>query len=128
MVKSSRLSLVIVPRPCLGLVTVCKGYARTPLRACPRRSGQNHLSGTVGYSRSGPYHEDRTARVPNDPIGNAPGQRPPYPSSVSPPHDDQVCPQLLGERDDLLGRLFLSQVGRGDSAARILYLLDLLIE
>src|SRR5215207_6620640 len=37
----SRLSLAIVPRPCLGFVTVCKGPVRITSRARLRRSGQN---------------------------------------------------------------------------------------
>ena len=42
--------------------------------------------------------------MPNYPVGDAPGQRPPYPSSVPAPHDDQADPEFLGERDDLLSR------------------------
>src|SRR5215203_5991909 len=34
MVKPSEPSLKIVPRPCLRLVTVRKGYVRLPSRAC----------------------------------------------------------------------------------------------
>src|SRR5215211_345643 len=41
MANSSRLSLAIVPRPCLGFVTVCKGPVRITSRARLRRSGQN---------------------------------------------------------------------------------------
>src|ERR687897_2627969 len=37
----SRLSLAIVPRPCLALVTVCKGPVRIRSRARLRRSGKN---------------------------------------------------------------------------------------
>ena len=42
--------------------------------------------------------------------------------------DDQAHPQLIGERDDLLGRSFLSSVGPGNGAASLLHHLDLLIE
>src|SRR5215203_2397924 len=41
LVHLSRLSLAIVPRPCLGLVTVCKGPVRIRSRARLRRSGKN---------------------------------------------------------------------------------------
>ena len=54
------------------------------------------------------HHQDGKVGVPNDPIGDAPRQRPPYPSAAPASHDDQADPQLLGERDDLLGRFFLS--------------------
>ena len=65
-------------------------------------------AGNVGYSRSGPYHEDRAARVTGDPIEDAPGENTPYPPAAPVSPDDQVCPELLGERDDLLGRAFPS--------------------
>lgn len=62
----------------------------------------------VGYSRFGPYHKNRTARVTDDPIGDPAGENPPYPSAAPAPHGDQADPELLGERDELLGRAFLS--------------------
>jgi hypothetical protein len=35
-------------------------------------------AGNVGYSRSGPYHENRARRVTDDPIGDAPRENPAY--------------------------------------------------
>jgi hypothetical protein len=54
-------------------------------------------AGNVGYSRFGPYHKDRTARVTDDPIGDPAGENPPYPSTAPTPHDPQADSELLGE-------------------------------
>lgn len=61
-------------------------------------------SGTVDYSCSGSYHEDRTARATDDPIGDASREGSPYPPAAPAAHDDQADPDLLGERDDLFVR------------------------
>ena len=42
----------------------------------------NTASGTVGYSHSGPYHEDRTERATHDPIGDAAREDSPYPPAA----------------------------------------------
>jgi hypothetical protein len=78
------------------------------LRACPPEIRPKPPPGTAGYSRPGSYHEDRTARATDDPIGDALREGSSYPPAVPAPHDDQICLQLLCERDDLLGRFFLS--------------------
>ncbi len=67
----ARPSPKIVPRPCLQLVTVRKGYVRLPSKSVPAGDPVKAPAGNVGYARSGPHHEDGTARVTDDPIGDA---------------------------------------------------------
>ena len=70
MVKPSEPSLKIVPRPCLRLVTVRKGYVRLPSRAClPEIPSKPPLA--MSATRA-PAPTTRTGqRVTDDPIGDA---------------------------------------------------------
>ena len=63
-------------------------------------------AGHVGYSHSGPYHEDRAARVTirSETLPVRILLIPRGPGSPRP----LASPELLGERNDLLGRAFLS--------------------